>query len=187
MVDALGDAFAPGSVIEVPPDGLGDALLERRGWLPSELAADLGGIDGVATIVSGSVGDERDELAVGDAIVARNEPVEHVADLVRNSQRRPLVLASHVVRFARYAAQRGNVQRLTMVDDVQPVAHVLAVAIDGHGLAFERVQNREGNQLFGKLVRTIVVGAVGGDGRQAVGVKVGAHEVIRAALGGSIG
>ena len=62
--------------------------------------------------------------------------------------------------------------------DVQPVAHVAAVAVDRQRPAVERIEDHQRNQLLGKLERAVVVRAVGDQRRQAVGVEVGAHQVI---------
>ena len=62
--------------------------------------------------------------------------------------------------------------------DVQPVAHVAAVAVDRQRPPLERVQDHQRNQLLRKLIRPVVVRAVGDQHRQAVGVEVGAHQMI---------
>ena len=63
---------------------------------------------------------------------------------------------------------------------------VHAVAIHRQGLARQRVDDHQRNQLLGKVVRPIVVGAVGGQHRQAVGVVPGAHQVVAGGLAGRI-
>jgi hypothetical protein len=83
-------------------------------------------------------------------------------------------------RALEHGADRGAV-----VADVQPVAHVLAVAVDRQRLAGERVDDHQRDQLFGELVRAVVVGAVGGEHRQAVGVVEGAHQVVGRRLAGA--
>ena len=70
-----------------------------------------------------------------------------------------------------------------MILDVQPVAHVAAVAIDGQRLALERVEDHERDELLGELVRPVVVRAVREQRRKAVRLVPGAHEVVRGGLG----
>jgi hypothetical protein len=53
--------------------------------------------------------------------------------------------------------------------DIKPVADVLSVPVDRDGLAVQRVQDGDRDQLFGEMVGAVVVGAVGQDGGQAVG------------------
>ena len=57
-----------------------------------------------------------------------------------------------------------------VVLDVEPVAHVAAVAVDRQRLALERVEDHQRDQLLGELVRAVVVRAVGDQRRQAVGL-----------------
>lgn len=57
-------------VVEVPLDGLADACLECLGWLPAKLTVDLGGIDRIAAIMTGSIGDVGDLLKIALSIGA---------------------------------------------------------------------------------------------------------------------
>ena len=74
-----------------------------------------------------------------------------------------------------------------MVLDIEPVAHVLALAIDRQGLAFERVEDRQRDELFGEMIGPVIVRAVREHDRQAIGVVPGAHEMIGGRLRGRIG
>ena len=70
-----------------------------------------------------------------------------------------------------------------MVLDVQPVADLLAVAIHRQGFAGQGVHDHQRDQLFGEVQGAVVVGAIGGEHRQPVGVVVGAHQVVAGRLG----
>src|SRR5713101_436364 len=70
-----------------------------------------------------------------------------------------------------------------MIFNIQPVPHVLSVAIDGERLSLARIQNHQRDQLLRKLVRPIVVGAIRGEDRQLVSVIVRAYQVIGSRLG----
>ena len=74
-----------------------------------------------------------------------------------------------------------------MVLDVEPVAHLLAVAVDRQRLAGEGVDDHQRDQLLGKMKRAVVVGAVGRQHRQAVGVMPGADQVVARRLARRIG
>src|SRR5690348_7259172 len=73
-----------------------------------------------------------------------------------------------------------------MVLDVNPVAHVAALAVQGNRLAGESVGDGERDEFFGKLIGTVVVGAAGNQDRLAMGVKGGAHQEVGAGLGSGI-
>ena len=55
----------PVLVFEVPLDGFAEAGLKGFAGFPAEVGADLGGIDGVAEVVAGAIGDKDDERGVG--------------------------------------------------------------------------------------------------------------------------
>ena len=69
-----------------------------------------------------------------------------------------------------------------MVAYVEPVADVLALAVDGNGSVLQRVQDDQRDELFGKLVGAVVIRAIRDDHRQAVGVPVSPHEVVAGRL-----
>ena len=98
-----------------------------------------------------------------------------------------LAVAADVVGFAGSAFFQHQGDGLAVVADVEPVADVESVAIDRERLAVERIEDDERDQLFRKLKWAVIVGAIGGERRQSVGVLVGAHQVIAAGLGGGVG
>ena len=69
-----------------------------------------------------------------------------------------------------------------MVLDMQPVAHVLAAAIDRQALAAQRPDDGERDQLLGEVIGAIVVGAVRGERGQAMGMLPGSHQVVGGGL-----
>ena len=73
-----------------------------------------------------------------------------------------------------------------MVFHVEPVADILAFAIDRERFAMADIVDEERNELFGELVRTVVVRAVRYDGRHSVGVVEGTDEVVAAGFRGRI-
>jgi hypothetical protein len=52
-----------------------------------------------------------------------------------------------------------------MVVDIQPVADVLALTIDGDGLATQTFQDDDGDKFLGELIRAVVIRTVGHDHR----------------------
>ena len=73
-----------------------------------------------------------------------------------------------------------------MIFDVQPIANVPAVAIDGQLLALDGVEEHQGDELLRELVGAVVVGAIRDQGWQAIGFVIGSHKVICGRFGGRI-
>ena len=65
-----------------------------------------------------------------------------------------------------------------VVFDVEPVAHVFALTVNGERLAMAYVVDEERDELLGELVGAVVVGAVRDDGRHAVSVVESADEMV---------
>ena len=54
----------------------------------------------------------------------------------------------------------NEMKRAGVILDIQPIAHVGAIAIDGQGLSFDGIKNGERYQLLREMVGTIIVRAV---------------------------
>src|SRR3546814_8966512 len=70
----------PVSMVAVPADRFRKAGLERLPRPPAEFGRDLAGVDGIAGIMAGSVGHERDQAVVGRVGRVRIKLVEKGAD-----------------------------------------------------------------------------------------------------------
>ena len=113
--------------------------------------------------------------------------VENFTDGVNDLDVRLFVFAANVVGLPYPTLGEGGPDAGAVVSDVEPVADVHAVTVDGQVLTFEGVEDHERDEFLGKLEGAVVVGAVGGEDWQAVGVVVGAHDVVAGGLGGGIG
>ena len=114
------DGLPPGLVVEVPLDGLLDAVGEFGLRQPAELGVDLGRVDGVAHVVPLAVGDKGDEgLRLS----------ERVADELDNIEVLHLVVAAYVVDLTLSALADDEIDRAAVILDIQPVTHVQALAI----------------------------------------------------------
>ena len=94
----------------------------------------------------------------------------------------PLVEAADVVCVSHLALMEDKVDGTCVVLHVEPVADVEALAVDGKRLAMADIVDEERDELLRELVRTIVVRAVGHDGRHAVGVVESAYEMVARCL-----
>ena len=177
LVVAGGDVVHPVLVVEIPADGLLDAFLELEGGLPAELALELARVDGVAHVVTqavGHIGDEVERLTFGVA----EQAVDGLDDDLDEVDVLPLVEAADVVGLGYFAAVEDEVDGTGVVLDEEPVAHVLALAVDRQRLAVADVVDEQRYQLLGELVGAVVVRAVGHQSRHAVGVVICTHEVV---------
>ena len=168
----------PGLVLDVPVDGLLQALGEvgvRRP--PAQLALELRAVDGVAAVVAGAVGDPVEVLGV-----AAHGLEDHAQD-------RDVVLlavGSDEVGLPHLALREDVPDGRGVVLGVDPVADVLAAAVELGAHAVDYVGDLPGDELLHVLVGAVVVGAVGDRGAQAIGAGPGAHEHVGARLGARV-
>ena len=168
----------PGLVGHVPVDRLLQALGEvgvRRP--PAQLALELGGVDGVAAVVAGAVGDPVEVLGV----------LPHgLEDHAQDGDVVPLAVGSDEVGLPHAALGEDVPDGRGMVLGVDPVADVLAATVELGADAVDDVGDLPGDELLHVLVGAVVVGAVGDRGAQAVGAGPGAHEHVGAGLGARV-
>lgn len=173
----------PGLVGDVPVDGLLQAPGEVGvGRPPAELALELGGVDGVAAVVAGAVGDPVEVLGV---LSHRLEDHAQDRDVVL------LAICADEVGLPHAALGEDVPDGRGVVLGVDPVADVLAAAVELGAHAVDDVRYLPGDELLHVLVGAVVVGAVGDRGAQAVGAGPGAHEHVggrlrRAVRGGGL-
>ena len=184
---ALGPVPGLGGLLGRPPPGLVgdvpvDGGLEAPGEVgvrrpPSELALELHRVDGVAAVVAGAVGDPVEVLGV-----ASHRLQDHAQD-------RDVVLlavGSDEVGLPHAAAGQDVPDGRGVVLGVDPVADVLAAAVELGAHAVDDVRDLPGDELLHVLVGAVVVGAVGDRGAQAVGAGPRAHEHVGAGLGARV-
>jgi hypothetical protein len=70
---------------------------------------------------------------------------------------------------------------------VQPVTDVVALAVEGNMLVVDEVGNEEGDDLFRKVERAIVVGAAGDREVETVCAMVAARQEVTACLRSRVG
>ena len=124
------------------------------------------------------VGDEVQVLAFG----ATQEFIDSLDDDLDDVDVLPFVESAVVVRLGNLPVMENHVDGAGVVFHEEPVAHVLALAVNRERFLVTDVVDEKRNQLFGELVRTVVVGAVRHDGRHAVSVMERTHKVVGTGL-----
>ena len=145
---------------------------------PTQLALELGGVDGVAAVVAGAVGDPVEVLGVA---------AHGLEDHAQDGDVVLLAVGADEVGLPHAAAGQDVPDGRGVVLGVDPVADVLAAAVELGAHAVDDVGDLPGDELLHVLVGAVVVGAVGDRGAQAVGAGPGAHEHVGARLGGAVG
>ena len=144
---------------------------------PAELALELRAVDGVAAVVAGAVGDPVEVLGVAP---------HRLQDHAQHGDVVPLAVGSDEVGLPRAALGQDVPDGRGVVLGVDPVADVLAAAVELGAHAVDDVRDLPGDELLHVLAGAVVVGAVGDRGTQAVGAGPGAHEHVGAGLGARV-
>ena len=145
---------------------------------PAELALELRAVDGVAAVVAGAVGDPVEVLGV---LSHRLENHAQDGEVVLLAIRADEVGLPHAALGEDVPDGRG------VVLGVDPVADVLAAAVELGADPVDDVGDLPGDELLHVLVRAVVVGAVGDRGAQAIGAGPCAHEHVGGRLRRAVG
>ena len=137
--------------------------------------------------MAGAIRHKCDLVLVGLPIRTGPFCVQNGAERFDQIEVRPLILAADIIAAPQGAPVHHRQQRLGVVFDIEPVAHIAAIAIDRQRLTRQRVQNNHRNELFREVIGAVIVGAIGQQDRQPIGLPPGAHQMIRGGLGGRIG
>lgn len=158
----------PLAVVRVPVDGGLQAGLEVRvRGRPAQFGPQFRGIDRVTAVVARTV------LHPVERVLVLSH---HLQDHAKHGDVVFLAVRADQVGLADPAFSQDRPHTAGMVLGVDPVAHVLAPAVQLRPLALEDVRDLAGNELLHMLVRTVIVAAVGNRGPQAVRAGPRAHQ-----------
>src|SRR4051812_475039 len=177
------DLPPPLFVGKIPIDGLRKAIGKRCLRAKPELAAELVCADRVPAVVPGPVLHESHQLAAASACGGRTfakafrerpvgdePPINLVADHSDEFDVRHLLPAADIIGFALTPLAQNQCKCRAMILDMEPIADVAAIAINRQRLPGDGVKDRQRNELFGKLIGPVIVGAIADRHRQAVRV-----------------
>ena len=158
----------PLAVVRVPVDGGLQAGLEVRvRGRPAQFGPQFRGIDRVTAVMARTV------LHPVERVLVLSH---HLQDHAKHGDVVFLAIRADQVGLADPAFGQDRPHTAGMVLGVDPVAHVLAPAVQLRPLALEDVRDLAGNELLHMLVRTVIVAAVGNRGPQAVRAGPRAHQ-----------
>ena len=158
----------PLAVVRVPVDGgLQTGLEIRVRGRPTQFGPELRGIDRVSTVVARTV------LHPVERVLALSH---HLQNHAKHGDVVPLAVRADQVGLADPSLGQDRPHAAGMVLGVDPVAYVLALAVQLRPLALEDVRDLAGDELLHMLVRAVVVRAVGNSGPQAVRAGPRAHQ-----------
>jgi len=150
---------------EVPLDGFANAGFESFGGFPAEFTVDFGGIDRVAAVVAGAVGDIGDLRGIGRAIGSRREIIEHRTKCVDYLKVGFFIPAADVVGFANLPVLEDATNGRAVVLRIEPIADFLAIAVDGKWFAGEGIVDDQRDEFLREMIGAVLVRAIGGEHR----------------------
>ena len=140
---------------------------------PTQFGAQPGRVDRVTAVVARTVPDPVERV-----LVLPHHPQDHAqyGDVV------PLAVRADQVRLADTALRQDRPHARTVILGVDPVAHVLALAVQLRTLPVQDVRDLTRDELLHMLERPVIVRAVRDRGMDAVRARPRAHQHVRRRL-----
>ena len=167
----------PFLVLEIPFYSLLDTLLKLERWLPTQFLLQLSRVDGVTHIVTLSVCYISNQIQIS-TLRATEQSIHGLDNHLDDVDVLPLVETADVIGFGNLTLVENHIDDTGMIHYIQPVAHILTLTLYWQWLAMTDVVDEQWNQLFWELVWTVVVRAVGYDGRHTVCIVESTNEVV---------
>ena len=147
----------PVLVVEIPAHRFTDPLFKTPRGFPSKLCPDLGGVNRISAVVSGSILDEGDEPGMRHHRRIRMQFIKNSANASDNFQIGLFAVASDVIALTHTPGLQHGAQGHAMVGHIQPVADVLPVTIDGQWFSIYGVDNHQRDQFFRELPWPVII------------------------------
>ena len=160
-------------MIQIPLNGQADTILKHRLRQPAQLVVNLGRIDGIAHVMS---------LAVLYVLDQALRLAEIFTDEFYDINIFHLIVSTNVVDFSDGSVAQDQINRLTVILDIQPVAHIESLSVYRKWLVCQRICDHKRNEFFWKLIRAVVVGTTADRHRQAVRSMICHNKQIRRCL-----
>ena len=130
---------------------------------------DLGRVDRVTHIVALAVRNISDQ-ALGLA--------ELTADDLNDIDILHLIVSADIVHLAHAALVDHKVDGTAMVLNIEPVSHILALAVYRERLVIQRIRDHKRDKLLRKMIRTVIIRAAADRYRQPVSPVVSQHQKV---------
>ena len=180
------DIIHPLLIIQVPADGLFNAFLKLEAGFPAQFLLQFGRVNGIAHVVPLTVGHKSNQIE-GSSFGIAQQSVNRLYNDFDNVDVLPFVTATDIVGIRNLSLMEYKVDGTYMIFHKEPVAHVLTFAINGEWLTMTDIVDEKRYQFFRKLIRAVVVGAVGHDGRHSIRVMKGTDKMVARCLACRIG
>jgi len=177
LISPIGYIIEPLLVIQIPAYGFLNAFLKLYGRFPSEFIADLGCIDGVAQIVPGTIGHIGDQF-LRCSLFPSQQAVNSFDNHPDKVDIFPFIASADIIGLSHPAPVKDQINGPRMVFHVKPVPDVLSLAIDRKRFVVTNIIDEERYQFFGKLIGSVIVGTIGNNDWQAIGVMISPYKVI---------
>src|SRR6202050_3512201 len=142
------DSRYPLHIHLVPINGLPQAIVQRYGRRPAQLASNFVALKSVASIMTGTISYRREQRL---RLAHQPEQAARYAEILF------YIETADVVDLSNPASLKNRQNAAAIVVYMQPVALLLPVTVNRERLVIERIRNQQRQELFGELKRAIVV------------------------------
>ena len=98
-----------------------------------------------------------------------------------------LIPAANIIYLTGCSFLKNDINSFAIINHIKPVPHILPVSVQRERLVIDGIGDKQGNQFFRILIRTVIVGTPGDDGWQPVCFMVSTNQQVTSRFAGGIG
>ena len=143
-------------MLQIPLNSFFNTLLKLEAGLPTQLALQLGAVYGVTQVMAGTVCHVCNQIHIG-TLGSAKQTVNGIYLNLYDVNVFPLIESAYIVGLGHLALMEDQVYGTRMVHHIQPVTHVLTLAVYGQRFAVTYIINKQRNELLRELIWSVVV------------------------------
>jgi hypothetical protein len=157
LITLILDILPPLAMFQIPLHGFSDPGIEGLPGTPTEFTFKFPGINGIAEIMAGPVGDKGDQFLVTIEAGGGLQFVQDGTDSTDDIDILHLIMTADIIGFAAFTMFDDDIDSFAVVGYKEPIPHIEALAIYREVFMSQAVQDHEGDELFGELEGAIVI------------------------------
>ena len=116
------------SIFQIPLHCLDDPRLEILVCFPAKFFRQFGGVNGIAEVMSWPVCDKTDQIGIS-AFFPRSFFIQYPGNRMHDLQVVSFIMTADIVGFSGFSLMVDQIDRLAVIQYVQPVPYVLAISV----------------------------------------------------------
>ena len=95
----------------------------------------------------------------------------------------PFIETTYIIGIRYFSLMENQIDGTSMIHYIEPITHILPFSVNRKRLAMTDVVDEERYQFFRELIRTVIIGTIGHDGRHTISIVKRPHKMVARSFG----